>query len=182
MNEHVNGTPVGHDRHWPVEQAAGRLGVTPEKLAGLIASGVVKTVKRGPLGTRVTEAEIQRFKSLQGQRSADRGRGLPVPGLEERESALMLALWAAAGPLTISEFPGTGPGKSSARTALRSLEKLLAAGLVSRARRIQHPHAWLYRAALGPDEYAERLDRQIREAVSQARAACAPAAGTRDGA
>jgi hypothetical protein len=96
----------------------------------------------------------------------------------------MLALWAAAGPLTINELPHSGPTTSAARTTLRALDKLLAAGLASRARRKQHPHAWLYRAALSPGEYAERLARRVAEAVSRAPTAPAPAAapGTgRDG-
>ena len=169
MNEHANGTPLGGDQHWSVDQAASRLGRTPEKLSRLIASGAVKTVKRGPLGTRITDAEVRRFKSQRAQPAHSPVRRLP--GLEERESALMLALWAAAGPLTISELHGTDPAKSAARLALRALDKLLEAGLVTRARREQHPHAWLYRAAVTPDEYAGRLAQQFRAAVSQARTA-----------
>jgi hypothetical protein len=171
VNEHINGTPLGHarDQHWSVEQAARRLRVSEEELSRLIAAGTVKTIKCGPLGTRVTEAEIVRVKSLlQGQQPRQRPAGLP--GLEGRESALMLALWTAAGPLTVSELHGAGPATAPARTTLRSLDKLLAAGLVSRTRRERHPHAWLYRAALSPDQYAGRLARQVQEAVSQARA------------
>lgn len=66
MNEHVNGTPLGRDQHWSVEQAARRLRMTEESLSRLIASGTVKTVKRGPLGTRGHRSRNPAVKESEG--------------------------------------------------------------------------------------------------------------------
>lgn len=168
MNERINDRPAGDGRHWSVEDAADRLGTSAGMLSQLIASGAVKADHRGPLGTRIPDSEIIRLRN-RGARPPQRSQTcVRVPGLSERESAVMVALWTAAGPLTINDFPRTGPVPVAANTAFRILERLLAAGLVSRIRREQPRPAWLYSAAQSPADYAASLARQVHDAVSQA--------------
>lgn len=166
MNEHVNGTPMGLGKHWSVEEAADRLGMTRERLARLIETGAVTTVKRGPLGVRIDESEIIRFRSQLAQPQPPAGPR--VPGLSDLESGVLLALWTADRPLTMAEVVNSG--NVPAGSAARLLDKLLAAGLIRRTRRAQPRPAWCYRATHSPADYAERLVRQVQEAISQARA------------
>jgi DNA-binding MarR family transcriptional regulator len=173
MNAHVNGTPMGLGKHWPVEEAAGRLGMTRDRLSRLIGTGAVKTINRGPLGIRIDESEIIRVRNQLAQPSQPPA-GPRVPGLSETESAVLLALWTAGTPLTIAELAKYGvPGGS----AVRVLDKLLAAGLIRRTRRAQHRPAWCYRAAQSPSSYAESLVRHVHDAIGQADATPAAAAG-----
>ncbi len=170
MNEHVNGTPMGLGKHWSVEEAADRLGMTRERLARLIETGAVTTVKRGPLGVRIDESEIIRFRSQLAQPQPSVGPR--VPGLSEIESAVLLALWTTDRPLTVAELVKGGvPGGS----AVRVLDKLVAAGLIRRTRRAQPRPAWCYRATHSPAEYAERLVRQVHDAIAQTHAKSAAA-------
>lgn len=165
MNAYVNGTPMGLGKHWAVEEAAGRLGMTLERLSRLIETGAVKTINRGPLGLRIDESEIIRVKSQLALPQPPAGPR--VPGLSEIESAVLLALWTTDRPLTVAELVKGGvPGGS----AVRVLDKLVAAGLIRRTRRAQPRPAWCYRATHSPADYAQSLVRQINDAISHARA------------
>jgi DNA-binding MarR family transcriptional regulator len=172
MNEPINDTAQGHGKHWSVEQAADRLGMSAEGLSQLIGSGALRADNRGPLGARISESEIIRFKSQLAQPPPPPA-GPRVPGLSELESAVLLALWTADRPLTMAEITKTG--NVPAGSAVRLLDKLLAAELVRRTRRAQPRPAWCYRATQSASEYAESLVRQLHDAISQVRASPSPA-------
>lgn len=172
MNAPMNGLPPGHSQHWSPEEAAGRLGISADSLAQLISSGELKPVSHGPLGARIHESEILRYQSRQHQQQPAPA-ALRVPGLSEPESAILVALWTAAGPLTIAEL--TKSVNVSPGTAVRVLDRLVAAGLVRRTRRDQPRRAYCYRPTQSPDDYAATLARKVHDAISQGHATPAAA-------
>ena len=172
MNAPINGLRPGHGQHWSIAEAADRLGISATSLAQLVSSGELKTVSHGPLGARIHDSEILRYQSRQHRRPPE-SAAPRVPGLSEPESVILVALWTAAGPLTVAELTkcvNVSPG-----TAARILDRLLAAGLVRRTRRDQPRRAYCYRPAQSPDEYAATLARQVHDAVSQGRTTLAVA-------
>lgn len=106
-----------------------------------------------------------RYLPLHGYRSSARAANPPMPGMGPLESAIMLTLWDAAGPLRGAEVAQRleYQRELAYTTVMTVLTVLCRKGLAFRQR---DSRAWRYAPALSRDAY---LTEQVRQLVTLAR-------------